>query len=122
MQHQEADDAFHFTTINTELTSLDKAYMVINYPRPEPHPDAPEWTLAYALDVAGVDSQTKERLLDLRARKNITELRTTFNRWNSLMQNAKRSSALPGLGMQSVLNSPTDTSSKNNATFFRSKL
>jgi hypothetical protein len=45
---------------NTRLSDMDKAYMVINYPRTTPHPDASTWTLEYALTVSGVDAQTIE--------------------------------------------------------------
>ncbi|KAK6980655.1 ZnMc domain-containing protein [Favolaschia claudopus] len=38
---------------NYVLSELDKAYMVINYPRAKPHPSAPEWTLAYAFEGGG---------------------------------------------------------------------
>ena len=44
--------------VNNQLSPLDKAYMVINYPRPQPHPLEPQWTLDFALKVAGVDDAT----------------------------------------------------------------
>jgi len=96
-KHKEAGDSFDFNIINSALTPLDKAYMVINYPRPAPHPDAPEWTLAFALDVAGVDSRTTKRILDLHKQDKINDLRTTFNMWNALMQSDRPSNSLPGV-------------------------
>ncbi|KAK6966593.1 hypothetical protein R3P38DRAFT_3515439 [Favolaschia claudopus] len=50
---------------NNVLSELDKAYMVINYPRAKPHPSAPEWTLAYALKVAGVSGAAAKDMLAL---------------------------------------------------------
>ncbi|KAE8244742.1 hypothetical protein A4X13_0g6310 [Tilletia indica] len=50
---------------NTELSEMDKAYIVINYPRSKPHPDAPEWTLEHALKVAGVPDGVKQEIMDL---------------------------------------------------------
>jgi hypothetical protein len=43
--------------MNYELSNMDKAYMVINYTRPSVHPKAPQWTVEYALKVAGVPTQ-----------------------------------------------------------------
>ncbi|KAJ6483192.1 hypothetical protein C8R45DRAFT_1099482 [Mycena sanguinolenta] len=43
---------------NYNLSEMDKAYMVINYPRTKPHESAKEWTLEYALLVAGVSKST----------------------------------------------------------------
>jgi len=40
--------------MNTELSEKDKAYMVINYPRDQPHEEASAWTLKQALAVANV--------------------------------------------------------------------
>ncbi|KAK0549220.1 hypothetical protein OC846_004174 [Tilletia horrida] len=50
---------------NTKLSNLDKAYMVINYPRPKPHDEAPEWSLEHALTVAGVPTEVKQKMLEL---------------------------------------------------------
>ncbi|KAJ7180927.1 hypothetical protein C8R46DRAFT_1345125 [Mycena filopes] len=43
--------------LNSDLSDMDKAYTVINYNRPTPHPKATEWTLRYALHVAGVPEE-----------------------------------------------------------------
>ncbi|KAJ7452613.1 hypothetical protein FB451DRAFT_1050784, partial [Mycena latifolia] len=48
---------------NKKLSDIDKAYMVINYPRPKPHDGARQWTLEYALKVAGVDAVTTQKIL-----------------------------------------------------------
>ncbi|KAJ7907565.1 hypothetical protein B0H13DRAFT_2501759 [Mycena leptocephala] len=45
---------------NYKLSDMDKAYMIINYPRPTPHALAPEWTLDHALQVSGVDPATTQ--------------------------------------------------------------
>ena len=102
-QHPEASSSFNYDIINSALTDLDKAYMVINYPRTQPHPDAPEWTLAHALDVAGVDPRTKQRILNLHAQGDITTLRTTFNMWNALMQSDRESNNLPGVAQVNTM-------------------
>ncbi|KAJ6590188.1 hypothetical protein DFH09DRAFT_1425933 [Mycena vulgaris] len=47
--------------INFDLSETDKAYMVINYNRTVPHKSAPQWTLEYALKVAGVPKQVSRR-------------------------------------------------------------
>ncbi|EPQ29004.1 uncharacterized protein PFL1_03294 [Pseudozyma flocculosa PF-1] len=48
---------------NTELSQLDKAYMVLQYPRPRPHAKAPEWTIDYALKVAGCPADIAQKVL-----------------------------------------------------------
>ncbi|THH31771.1 hypothetical protein EUX98_g2429 [Antrodiella citrinella] len=48
---------------NDELSDFDKAFMVINYPRPQVDPTAPQWTLNYALDVLGVPAYDKHAML-----------------------------------------------------------
>ncbi|KAJ7069144.1 hypothetical protein C8F01DRAFT_977064, partial [Mycena amicta] len=56
---------------NYALSDIDKAYMVINYPRNGSHADAPQWTLDYALRVADVDAVTTEAIR--KARGDATE-------------------------------------------------
>ncbi|KAE8229463.1 hypothetical protein CF326_g5566, partial [Tilletia indica] len=58
---------------NTELSDMDKAYIVINYPRSEPHPEAQEWTLEHALNVAGVPNEVKQEILNLAEASRDTE-------------------------------------------------
>ncbi|KAJ6449457.1 hypothetical protein C8R45DRAFT_1224408 [Mycena sanguinolenta] len=48
---------------NYDLSEMDKAYMVINYPRTKPHPSAAEWTLEHALNIAGVSGSSAEDML-----------------------------------------------------------
>lgn len=69
---------------NTTLSDMDKAYMVINYPRATPHADAPEWTVAHALKVLGVDEPTSQKILGLCTREGsipATEIRKEFARY-----------------------------------------
>ncbi|KAF9461765.1 hypothetical protein BDZ94DRAFT_793309 [Collybia nuda] len=57
---------------NVELSPLDKAFMVINYPRTRVHSQAPEWTLRHALLIADVDENTGHAIneeLDLTKRR-----------------------------------------------------
>lgn len=49
--------------VNNKLTDMDKAYMVINYPRSSPHHKARDWTLQKALDVAGVPPMDQTDIL-----------------------------------------------------------
>ncbi|KAJ7625552.1 hypothetical protein FB45DRAFT_68644 [Roridomyces roridus] len=51
--------------LNCNLSDMDKAYMVINYPRPDPHPQASRWTLHHALKVAGVPKRIIREWKDL---------------------------------------------------------
>lgn len=44
----------HDIDYNYNLSEMDKAYMVIMYPRKAPHAKAPEWTFEHALEKAGV--------------------------------------------------------------------
>ena len=48
---------------NNVLSDIDKAFMTINYPYPSSHPPADVWTVEHALDVAGVDAETKDAIL-----------------------------------------------------------
>ncbi|KAJ7235845.1 hypothetical protein C8J57DRAFT_1571489 [Mycena rebaudengoi] len=61
---------------NDALSDLDKAYMVINYPRPSPHATAPQWTLDYALKVSGVDATTTQDIKNSKA--DIDKVRALF--------------------------------------------
>ena len=51
---------------NEFLSDRDKAFMVINYPRTQVDPTAPEWTLTHALDMMGVDAYDKHAMLRAR--------------------------------------------------------
>lgn len=46
------------------LTDTDKAFMFVNYPRASPDPNAPDWTLDHALDVAGITGSARDAILD----------------------------------------------------------
>ncbi|KAJ7493835.1 hypothetical protein FB451DRAFT_1122358 [Mycena latifolia] len=74
---------------NEVLSDMDKAYMVINYPRPTPHASAPMWTLEYALKVSGVDDATTQNILS--AKGNVTKIRAIF----TAFQVAARAKTLP---------------------------
>ncbi|KAJ7487013.1 hypothetical protein FB451DRAFT_1554137 [Mycena latifolia] len=74
---------------NDILSDMDKAYMVINYPRPTPHASAPKWTLEYALKVSGVDDATTQNILN--AKGNVTKIRAIF----TAFQVAARAKTLP---------------------------
>ncbi|KAJ7182513.1 hypothetical protein C8R43DRAFT_1228916 [Mycena crocata] len=61
---------------NYNLSDLDKAYMVVNYPRTIPHPSASIWTLDYALRISGVDSATAKDIKN--ASDDVTKIRAIF--------------------------------------------
>jgi len=70
--------------INSCLSEVDIAFAIINYPRPEPHPD---WTYEKALRVAGVEEKWALELLKFWEQNNYTELRMRFSLWNKEKQN-----------------------------------
>ena len=69
-----------------DLDDLDKAYILINYPRAQAAADTPSWTFEHALNVAKVDSSMKAALLRDFNAKNYDNVRTKFNQWNAIMQ------------------------------------
>ncbi|KAF7300633.1 ZnMc domain-containing protein [Mycena chlorophos] len=75
--------------VNNNLSDMDKAYMVINYPGQTK--DA-KWTLAYALQVAGVtaaDASTSKAITDAAAKGNVTLVRTLFTAFQAEMRARK---------------------------------
>jgi hypothetical protein len=60
---------------NNNLSDLDKAYMVINYPRNNPHDAAQDWTLEHALDVAQVPKNARKNW-------NVNNVREKFRQFN----------------------------------------
>ncbi|KAI0061320.1 hypothetical protein BV25DRAFT_1826806 [Artomyces pyxidatus] len=69
---------------NSQLSQMDKAYMVINYPRAEPHPKAPDWTLETALQKAGVPADIQDAILSVpprNGRPDAHEIRRLFSNW-----------------------------------------
>ena len=77
-------------TRNNTLSNMDMAYMVISYPRLVPHPDAPEWTLDHALEIAQVPATKRTSLRrHILAEANsieIEEWRSEFNNWSKSRQ------------------------------------
>ncbi|KAI0060135.1 zincin [Artomyces pyxidatus] len=62
--------------LSDSVSDMDKAYMVINYPRAEPHPDAPDWTLEKALQVASLPDDYRTWILE--SRHNVEAMRYIF--------------------------------------------
>ncbi|KAI0061358.1 hypothetical protein BV25DRAFT_780912 [Artomyces pyxidatus] len=80
---------------NSQLSQLDKAYMVINYPRAEPHPNASEWTLETALQKAGVPADVQDAILSVpprNGRPDALEIRLLFSNWVLSKRVERRSS------------------------------
>ncbi len=67
-QPKELTGLDHDIGFNKELSDLDKAYMVVQYPRAQPHPDAPQWTFEYALKVIGCPESVAQQLRAAKAR------------------------------------------------------
>ena len=64
---------------NVELSQLDKAALVLMYPRSQPHDKAPEWTIEHALKVAGVPQRRWKSIIGDRSPDGI---RSRFVAWN----------------------------------------
>ncbi|KAK7696473.1 hypothetical protein QCA50_001130 [Cerrena zonata] len=48
---------------NDVLSDMDKAYMFLHYPRARPHPEAAEWSISHALNIANVIGPKREEIL-----------------------------------------------------------
>ncbi|KAI0055989.1 zincin [Artomyces pyxidatus] len=55
---------------NDSLSDLDKAYIVIRYPRADHHAD-PDWTLQKALEKPGVPQTLREKILKMKLKRGI---------------------------------------------------
>ncbi|KAF9461764.1 hypothetical protein BDZ94DRAFT_793381 [Collybia nuda] len=84
---------------NATFSPLDKAFMVINYPRPQTHDEEPEWTLRHALVIAGVDEDTSRLIIE---EQDVTKRRFYFARYISSARQ-RNSAALVDPAPQSVL-------------------
>lgn len=67
-QPKELTGLDHDIGFNKELSDLDKAYMVVQYPRAQPHPETPQWTFEYALKVIGCPESVAQQLRAAKAR------------------------------------------------------
>ncbi|KAJ7625549.1 hypothetical protein FB45DRAFT_750464, partial [Roridomyces roridus] len=65
--------------VNNELSDMDKAYMVINYPRTKPDGRAAKWTLERALDIAGVPPKVSRKW----KRLPVWSIRKAFTEWQA---------------------------------------
>ncbi|KAF7299403.1 ZnMc domain-containing protein [Mycena indigotica] len=81
--------------MNYELSLQDKAFMIINYPRPKPHESALEWTLEYALKVSSVDQETTQSILDAHKTGEIIAVRALFNAFQ-LTARINKTTSKPG--------------------------
>jgi len=79
-ERPEIEDAFNWIYIIPTLSDLDKAFAVINYPRP-PQEEKSEWTLAHALNIAGVDDKTTTELIKMWEENKVEGLRVAFSNW-----------------------------------------
>lgn len=65
---------------NNILSDLDRAYTVLNYPLPTPDPNAPHWSVEYALQIAGVTGSPRDKILGA---ESPSEIRRLFSLWNA---------------------------------------
>lgn len=82
---------------NTGLSDLDKAYMVLQYPRAAPHKNSPEWTFERALEVIGCPGSVRDAVLDAKrrgtdSRGNVdpTNIRKLLGDWSEGVQDRSR--------------------------------
>ena len=69
---------------NNILSDIDKAFMTINYPYPSSNPPADNiWTVEHALDVAGIDAETKAAILVQYALSEWSEVRYLFSNFTT---------------------------------------
>ena len=66
---------------NLVFSNLDKAVLVLMYPRAKPHDAAPEWTAEYALSVVGVPKVFHPLIIGDRSPDGI---RKRFMKWNKI--------------------------------------
>ncbi len=89
---------------NTVLSDLDKAYAVLNYARSKPNPKAAQWTIPYALDVAGVTGTSRDNILKS---KDPLEIRQLFQIWNATQRSKFTGEATNGSsGTPSTVTAP----------------
>ena len=77
---------------NYALSDLDKAYIMLSYPRLSPHADAQEWTIDKALHVAGVKGTARDTIL---SEKNPDDIRLVFILWNTQNQTWNLTPCIP---------------------------
>ena len=74
------DESIPLSKWNLVLSDLDKAALVIMYPRTTPHDGAPEWSVEYALSVVGVPTELQGTIIGDRSPDGI---RGRFVEWNN---------------------------------------
>ncbi|KAJ3486248.1 hypothetical protein NLI96_g4372 [Meripilus lineatus] len=66
--------------LNKSLSDIDKAVLTLNYPRLEPHPEALNWTVSYAVDILGIDGEFRECIV---AAKDPRDIRKYYTDWST---------------------------------------
>ena len=72
---------------NLQFSDLDKAVLVLMYPRSTPHPDALGWTVEHALSVVGVPNQLQG---DIIGDGSADGIRDRFVEWNEVARSSYR--------------------------------
>lgn len=71
------------TPFNPDLSDIDKAVLVLNYPRLNPGPLVPRWTVSYAADVIGIKGESREKIV---AATHPHDVRRLYSEWSKRSQ------------------------------------
>ena len=94
---------------NNVLSETDKAFMTINYPHPPNHLPADSiWTMNHALDVAGVDPETKAKIVERYELSEWAEVRYLFS---GFCTTARRAGSIQHLHVAARKNGVIDAAS-----------
>ena len=82
---------------NNKLSELDKAFAFINYPYPAASPFDSKWTIDHALAVAGVDADSKTKILQAYAQQDWVNVRYYFSLFTTSAHAASSNTAPHGV-------------------------
>jgi len=96
---------------NNKLSELDKAFAFINYPYPAASPFDSKWTIDHALAVAGVDVDSKTKILQAYSQQDWVNVRYYFSLFTTSAHTASSNTAPHGV--TSVNNTKPSTPADN---------
>ena len=102
---------------NNVLSDIDKAFMTINYPYPSTRSPADSiWTISHALDVAGVDAETKAAILVQYGLSEWSEVRYLFSGFSTSTRRANSVKPLQAIaGTSDVVDVPSTSKAVSNS-------
>ena len=102
---------------NNVLSDIDKAFMTINYPYPSTRSPADSiWTINHALDVAGVDAETKAAILVQYGLSEWSEVRYLFSGFSTSTRCANSAKPLQAIaGTSDVVDVPSTSKAVSNS-------